>query len=84
MLFTYSKMTVLDCLKPLILSAVGNGDWMLLNQIFVVYKCPGDRDTMNCQMPGPRNSSCNKCLGFARGGMLAAGIDKHIIADNAE
>ena len=47
---------------------------------FVVCKCPGCRDTINYQMPAPRDSSCNKCPGFARGGMLAAGIDSHIIS----
>ena len=35
----------------------------------------GGRDTINCQMPGSWDSSWNKCLGFARGGMLAVGID---------
>ena len=45
MLFTYSKMTVLDCLKPLTLSAVGNDDRMF-----------GGRDIINCQMPGPQDS----------------------------
>ena len=39
-------MTVLDCLKPLTLSAVGNNDRMLRNKFFVVCnlscnKCPG-------------------------------------------
>ena len=28
----------------------------------------GGRDTINYQMPGPRDSSCNKCPGFAGGG----------------
>ena len=69
-------MAVLDYLKPLTLSAVGNGDRSLRNKFFVVCKCPGDRDTINCQMPGSRDSLCNKYQGFA-GGMLAAGIDSH-------
>ena len=76
-------MAVLDCLKPLTLSAVGNDDRMLRNKIFdifvssfVVCKCPGDRDTINCQMSGPRDSPCIKCPGWDR--MLAAGIDWHI------
>ena len=39
----------------------------------------GGRDTINCQMPTPRDSSCIKCPGFGgEGGMLAAGIDSHI------
>ena len=78
MLFTYSKMTVLTCLKSLTLSAVGIDDRMLRNKFVVVCKCPEGRDTINCQMPGPRDSSWNKCPGFARGGMLAVGIDSHI------
>ena len=57
MLFAYSKMTVFDCLKPLILSAVGNDDRMLRNKfVVVVCKCPGGRDTINFEMPGPRDS----------------------------
>ena len=35
---------------------------------FCCLQMPGGRDTMNCQMPGPWDSSCNKCPGFARGG----------------
>ena len=63
-------------LKPLILNAVGNGDRMLRNNFFVASKCPGGRDTINCQMPGPRDSPC-----IPRGrGMLAAGIDSHIMS----
>ena len=48
--------------------------------VFCCLQMPGGRDTINCQMPTPRDSSCNKCPGFAQGGwMLAAGIDSHII-----
>ena len=36
-----SKMTVLECLKPLILSAVGNGDRMLRNKYFCCLQVPG-------------------------------------------
>ena len=37
-------------------------------------------NTINCQ--SPRDSSCNKCPGFALGGgVLAAGIDSHINLD---
>ena len=45
---------------------------------FVVCKCPGGRDTINCQMPGPRNSSCNKCRGFARGECWKTNKDKPV------
>ena len=41
MLFTYSKMTVLDCLKPLTLSAIGNDDRMLQIKFVVVCKYQG-------------------------------------------
>ena len=58
--FTYSKMTVLDCLKPMILSAVGNDDRMLRNRFFIVCNCPGGWDTIDCQMLGLRDPSCNK------------------------
>ena len=46
-----------DCLKLLTLSAVGNDDSMLRNKFVVVCKCPEGRDTINCQMPVPRDSS---------------------------
>ena len=67
-------MTVFDCLKPLNLSDVGNDDRMLRNKFVVVCKCPGARDTTNCQMPG-----------VYPGGMLAVLIDSHLIleADSA-
>ena len=56
------------CLKPLTLSAVGNDDRMLRSKFFVVCSCRGGgRNTINCQIPGPRDSSCIKCPGFARG-----------------
>ena len=42
----------IDCLKPLTLSAVGNNDRMFRSKFAVVCKCPGGRDTSNCQMPG--------------------------------
>ena len=70
-------MTVPECLKPLTLSAVGDDDGMLRNNFFIVCKRPVGRDTINCQMPGPRDSSCNRCPVFAPGD-LAAGIDSHI------
>ena len=63
---SYSKMKVLDCLKSLTLSAVGNDDRMLRNKFFVVCKCPA-AETL--------------CASNARGlsgGMLAAGIDSYI------
>ena len=73
-------MTVLDCLKPLTLSAVGNDDRMLRNKFVVVCKCPRGTDTINCQMPGPRDSICEtNARGFpGGGGMLTVGIDSHI------
>ena len=60
-----------------VLSAVGKDDRMSRNKFFVVFKCPGG-DTIKFQMPGPLDSSCIKYPGFAREGMLAAGIDSHI------
>ena len=62
---------------PLLLSVVGNVDRMLRSKFFVICKCPGGRNTVNCQMSGPGDSSCVKCPGFA-GGMLADGIDSYI------
>ena len=67
MFFTYSEITVLDCLKPLTLSAVGNDDWMLQNKFFVVYKFTGVGTLLTA-----------KCPGSVTRGMLAAGIDPHI------
>ena len=45
-------MTVLDCLKPLSLSTVGNDDRMLRNKFVVVCKCPGTLLIVKC--PAPR------------------------------
>ena len=40
----------------------------------------GGGETINCQMPGPRDSSCNTELpGVCPEVMLAAGFDSHII-----
>ena len=78
MLFTYSKTTVLDCLKPLTLSAVGNDDTMLRNKFVVVCKCPGAGTllTVKCPAPGThREQMPGVCPG---GGMLAVGVDLHI------
>ena len=73
--YFYSKMTML---KPLTLSSVRNDHRISTKQVFfIVYQCPGDRDTVDFQMPGSRDSSYNKCLGFPRG-MLSAGIDSRI------
>ena len=54
MLFTYSKMAVLDCLISLTLSAVGNDDRMFRNKFVVVCKCPGagTLSTVKCPLPG--------------------------------
>ena len=69
------KMTVLDCLKPSTLSAVGNDDRMSRNKFFVVCKYPGGTLlTAKCPAPGTHHTT------NARGGrMLAAGIDSRII-----
>ena len=77
--FSYSKMTVFDH-EILTLSAVENDDRMLRSKFFVVFKCPGKggggvRDTINCQMPG----SPGLIMHHMPGGMLADGIDLHII-----
>ena len=51
-------MTVLDCLKSLTLSAVGNDDRMLRK-----FANARGGDIINCQLLGPRYSSCIKCPG---------------------
>ena len=68
-------MTVLGCLKPLTLSAVGNDDGVLRNKFVVVCKYPGVGTllTVKCPAPGTHRET------NARGGMLAAGIESHII-----
>ena len=78
MLLTYSKMTVLDCLKPLTLSAVGNGDRMLRNTflLFANARGAGTLSTAKCPAPGTHRAINGRGL---PGGMLAAGIDSHII-----
>ena len=73
-------MTVCDCLKPLTRSAVGNDDRMLRKKFVVVCKCPGGRDTINSQMPAPTGLIVKQMPGVCSGGgMLAVGIDSHII-----
>ena len=73
MLFTYSKMTVLDCLpKALTLSAVGNDGRIITKQVCrclltaiakigLSYETGGwgggGGDTIKCQMPGPAGDS---------------------------
>ena len=74
-------MTVLDCLKSLTPSAVGNDDRMLRNKFVVVCKYPGGRDTINCQMPPVTYRETN-ARGLP-GGMLAVGIDSHIRQDSS-
>ena len=64
------------------LSAVGNDDRMLLSKFFCCLQMTEGRDTIKFQIPGPQDKSCIKCPGFA-GGMLAAGIDSHIISMDA-
>ena len=51
---------------------------ILRNKFVVVCKCLGGRDTINCQMLGPRDSSWSKCPGFARGGCSRLDFDSHI------
>ena len=78
-------MTVLDCLKVLTLSAVGNGSRILRNQFFVVCKCPGGHyqlstlSTAKCPAPGTHRAT--NARGLPWGGVLAAGIDSHINLD---
>ena len=59
---------MLDFLKPLTLSVVGNDDKMLQNKFFVVCKCPGDRDTINCQMSGAPGLIVQQFPGVCLGG----------------
>ena len=62
-----TKVTVLDCLKPLTLSAVGNEDKMLRNKFFVFCKYRGCRDTINCQMSHRATNARGLPRGDARG-----------------
>ena len=82
MLFTYSKMTMFDCLKPLTLSAVGNNDRMLRNKFVIVCKYPGGGTQLTVKCPAPGTHRQTNARGllrwFAQGRMLAVGIDSHI------
>ena len=71
-------MTVLDCLKPLTLSAIGNDHRMLRNKFVVVCKCPGGQHTLNCQMPAPGTHREINARGLPGGGVLTDGIDSHV------
>ena len=76
LLFTYSKMAVLDCLKP---STLSNGDRMLWNKFFVVCKCPGGAGHYQLPNARPPGLIVQQMPGVCPGGgMLAAGIDSHI------
>ena len=68
-------MTVLDCLKPLTLSAVGNADRML-RLMFANFRGTGTLITAKCPAPGTHRASNARSL---PGGMFAAAIDSHII-----
>ena len=78
-LFIYFKMTVLDCLKPLTLSAVGNDERMLRNKflLFANARGAGTLLTTKCPAPGTHRRATN--IRGLPGGMLAAGIDSHIL-----
>ena len=71
-------MTVLDCLKPLTLSAVGNDDSMLRNKKFVVCKCPGGT-LLAAKCPDSGTHRASNARGLPKGGMLVAGNDWHIV-----
>ena len=59
-----SKMTVFE---TLVFRAPSEMTWFLRSKFFVVCKCPGERATINCQIPALRDSFCIKLPGFARG-----------------
>ena len=70
-------MTVLDCLKLLTLSAIGNDDRMLQIKFVVVCKYQGGTLlTVKCSDPGTHRGT--DARGLPGGGMLAVGIDSHI------
>ena len=71
-------MTVLDCLKPLTLSAVRNDDRTLQNKFVVVCKCPGAGALLTVKCPAPGTHRETNARGLPGGGMLAVGIDSHI------
>ena len=76
-----SKTTVLDCLKPLTLRAVRNGDRMLRNKFFVVCKCPGRGTLSTAKCPAPETHLATNAQSLPGGGeWLATGIDSHIIS----
>ena len=77
-------MTVFDCLKPLTLSAVGNDDRMMRNKFVVVCKCPGVGTLLTFKCPAPRTHRETNARGLPGGGMLAVGIDSHIICSLIE
>ena len=72
-------MTVIDCLKPLTLSAVGNGDRMLRNKFFCCLQMPGGAGTLStAKCPAPVGTHRSTNARGLPGGMLAAGIVSHI------
>ena len=59
-------------------SSVGNDDRMLRNKFVGVCKCPGGTLlTVKCPAPGTHRETNTR--GLPREGMLAVGIDSHII-----
>ena len=72
-------MTVLDCLKPLTLSAVVNADMMLRNKFVVVSKCPGAGTLLTVKCPALGTHCETNARGLSGGGVLAVGVDSHIM-----
>ena len=62
---SYSKMTVFETLD-----SERHRKWRhnITKQVIFVCKCPGVRDTINCQIPGLRDSSWHQMHGVCRGG----------------
>ena len=74
---SYSKMTVFETLD-----SERRRKWRhnVAKQLFLfVTARRGPETLLTAKRPAPGTPSCIKCPGFARGGMLAAGIDSHIM-----
>ena len=61
-------MTVLGCLKPLTLSAVGNDDGVLRNKFVVVCKYPGVGTLLTVKCPAPGTHRETNARGLPGGG----------------
>ena len=79
----YSKTTVLDCLKPLTLSVIGNNRRMFETSFLLFANARGTGKLLTAKCPPTGTHRAINARGLPGGGMLAAGFDSHIRKERA-